>query len=87
MKQTIILLIAIIAFSITLGVSCATVSDTNIVDKNIFIIDSLKHEIAIRDSTIDIAVEIMDNNQLWDKDGSDKMSDFLNNIERLYTHE
>jgi len=84
MKQTIILLIAIIASSITLGVSCTAVNDNNAADRNIYIIDSLKREIIIRDSTINMAINLMDNNQLWDKDGSDEMSDFITNLSRLY---
>jgi len=84
MKQTIILLIAIIASSITLGVSCTAVNNNNAADKNISIIDSLKREIIIRDSTINMAIELMDKNQLWDKDGSDEMGDFLINLSRLY---
>jgi len=80
MKQTIILLIAIIASSITLGVSC---TNSNKTDRNISVIDSLKHEIIIRDSIINIAIDIMDNNQLWYKDGSDRMSKFLSNLEQI----
>jgi len=84
MKQTIILLIAIIASSITLGVSCTAVNNNNTTDKNISIIDSLKCEIAFRDSAINMAIELMDKNQLWDKDRSDEMSDFLSILSKLY---
>lgn len=79
-----VLIIGIMCLISIAGIHTCFANEHKVTYNNNGIIDSLKHEIAIRDTIINQANEIMDNNNVWDMDGSDIMADYLQNCCKLY---
>lgn len=73
-----IMMIAVIMLVTVISVACGgETTTTKATNDNQHVIDSLKNEIALRNTIIGYANTIMDNNELWDRDGSDEIAEYL----------
>lgn len=55
-----------------------TVKFANLAEKQRTEISHLNYEVNAQKKALELSDDIMDNNELWDKDGSDLMVDYLN---------
>lgn len=76
-KQNILFFLSAIFFGAAIAMTILFANSYNTIKQQERIISTLKHDIDSQKKALELSDDIMNNNELWDKDGSDLMSDYL----------
>lgn len=70
--------VATVAFALLITSIIFNFKFANLVNEQRITINHLNYEVNAQKKALELSDDIMDNNELWDKDGSDLMVDYLN---------